>query len=326
MQGRIEIEDKIELGIQEKLEKYPPFVSEWYYALRAKGDTVKTCRNYINNLEHFITAMEYDLLDFEIEDITQNDLIKYFIMIQYKDDGHGNKVKTTGSYLNSVWFALNNFFEYQYEIGRIKKNYMKIVKPAKSKNNIKRQKETPMLTSNDFNKMLCKIPGTTPTIIKRNKAILLIFMTTGMRRDALCQINVSDLNLETNEIIIVDKEEKTHIYPLTEKVMLAIQDWINVRETINKGSDALFVTYQGQRMTGNSIYKMIKQCSQKALGYAICPHKFRSGLCSILYQETNNIEFVRRTIGHSSVATTQKYIKTDNTERQIASDIMAKLI
>ena len=326
MQGRIEIEDKIELGIQEKLEKYPEFVSEWYYTLRARGNTVKSCRNYINKLEHFVSTMRYDLTDFDVDDITQNDLTRYFTMIQYKDDGKGNKVKTSGSYLNSVWFALNNFFEYQHELGHIDKNYMKTVKPAKNKSNIVARKGNVLLTANDFKKMLCNIPGTTSTIVKRNKAILLIYMTTGMRRDALCQINSNDLNWETRELRIVDKGEKVHAYPLSEEVSDAIYEWLEVRDSLNKGSDALFVTYQGHRMTGNSVSKMIEECSKKALGYSISPHKLRSGLCSILYQETKDIEFVRRTIGHSSIATTQKYIKTEGNERQIASDIMAKLI
>lgn len=326
MQGRIEIEDKIEIGIQEKLEKFPPIIHEWYYYLRARGNTIKSCRNYINNIEHFIVTMEYDLFDFDVDDVTQNDLLKYFTLIQYKDDGNGNKVKTSGSYLNTVWFALNNFFEYQYELGRIDKNYMKTVKPLKSKNNIVSAKEKPMLTSNDFKKMLCHIPGTTPTLVKRNKAILLIYMTTGMRRDALCQINVNDLDLNKKELKIVDKGEKTHVYPLNSEVIDSIQEWLEVRETLNRGSYALFVTYQGNRMTGNSILKMVEECSKKALGYSISPHKLRSGLCSILYQETKDIEFVRRTIGHSNVATTQKYIVTDGNERQIAADIMSKLI
>lgn len=326
MQGRIEIEDKIELGIQDKLDKYPEFIGEWYYTLRARGNTVKSCRNYINKLEHFLTTMGYDFLDFEVDEITQNDLTKYFTIIQYKDDGKGNKIKTSGSYINSVWFALNNFFEYQLELGHIEKNYMKTVKPAKNKKNIVAQKGTTMLTANDFKKMLCNIPGTTSTIKKRNKAILLIYMNTGMRRDALCQINIADYDRNKKELTIVDKGEKTHVFPLNEEVVNAINDWIDARGSLNKGSDALFVTYQGCRMTGNSIFNMVEKCSKQALGYSISPHKLRSGLCSILYQETKDIEFVRRTIGHSNVATTQKYIHTEGNERQVASDIMSKLI
>lgn len=324
-QGRIEIEDKIEIGVQEKLEKFPPFVEEWYYALRARGNTVKSCRDYINKLEHFFSVMEYDLLNLDVDDITANDLVKYFTIIQYKEDKDGNKTKTSGSYLNSVWFALNNFFEYQYELGRISKNYMGTVKPAKSKGNITSGQPTNLLTANDFKKMLCHIPGDTIEIIKRNKAILMLYMTTGMRRDALCQINIADIN--GNALTVVDKGEKTHKYVLTPETINAIDEWLNERKYIRKAvPDALFVTYQGKRMTGNAIYTMVSKCAQTALGKSIGPHKLRSGLCSILYEETHDIEFVRRAIGHSNVSTTQRYIATEGDERETASQIMSKLL
>ena len=326
MQGRIEVEDNIELGIQKKLEDYPEFVAEWYYALRARGNTVKSCREYLNKLEHFLKVMDYDLIDLDIDDITSSDLTKFFTLIQYKEDKTGNKVKTSGSYLNTMWFALNNFFEYQYELGRIEKNYMKTVKPAKNKMNIS-SKQKPMLTTNDFKKMLCHVPGNNHTIYSRNKAILLIFMTTGMRRDALCQINVSDINFEKHQLTVTDKGEKKHYYVMSRDVETSIKEWLTLKKTIrNSNPEALFVTYQGKRITGCAVFNMISECSKKALGAAISPHKLRSGLCSILYEETRDIEFVRRAIGHKNIATTQRYIITEGNEKETASKIMESLL
>lgn len=325
MQGRIEIEDKIEQNIKLKLLNDPECVKEWYYALRARGITVKTCNDYLNKINHFITISGYDSAAFTPNAVQISDLSKYFITIQYKDDSKGNKIKTSDSYKNSVWFALNNFFEYHCEVGNIKKNHMRVVKPNKSFNSTPAKKV--FLNANDFKKMLCHIPGENSSIIKRNKAILLLYMTTGMRRDALCQANISDINFYTNEIVIMDKGEKIHIYSLNEETITAINEWLAYRNSIRHNpTDALFITYQGKRITGASVYNMITQCSLEALGKAISPHKLRAGLCSILYDETRDIEFVRRAIGHSNISTTQRYIITDGNEKKEASKIMSRLL
>ena len=54
----------------------------------------------------------------------------------------------------------------------------------------------------------------------------------------------------------------------------------------------------------------------------VSPHKIRAGVASILYEETKDIEFVRRAIGHTNVATTQRYIRTENKEREKASKLL----
>ena len=71
---------------------------------------------------------------------------------------------------------------------------------------------------------------------------------------------------------------------------------------------------------------MIIETTEIALGRRLSPHKLRAGLCSILYDETHDIEFVRRAIGHSNVATTSRYIHTNEDEKQKASNIMEKLL
>lgn len=324
MEGRIEVEEKIERSICNKLNSMPSFASEWYLALRARGVTMKSCRNYVYALENFIIVMGYgDKLN--VADIGAEDLAKYFSIIQYKTDHKDNKIRTSDAYRNMVWFALNNFFEYEYEVGNISKNYMKVVKPVKS--GFETQKKKPILNADDFKKMLVNIPGTDLGLKKRNNAILMLYMTTGMRRDALCQMNISDIDFKKKEVTVIDKGEKSHTYKLTNNTMKAISEWLMFRNTISHGTtEAVFLTYQGKRITGNSVYNMITECSKSAFGTAISPHKIRSGLCSILYEQTHDIEFVRRAIGHSKVTTTQRYIITDGNERSVASQIIGELL
>ena len=78
----------------------------------------------------------------------------------------------------------------------------------------------------------------------------------------------------------------------------------------------------GERFNTRGITKLVYKVSEESLGYKISPHKLRAGFCSVLYSKTHDIEFVRRAVGHSSINTTQRYIKTNNNEREMASKIM----
>ena len=326
MQGRIEVDEKIERSLEAMVDLMPECASEWYYALKARGVTAKSRRDYVNKIKNFFSAMGYDLEELNVTDITSTDLTKYFSLIQYRTDKDGNKIKNSDSFRNATWFALNNFFEYHYNAGHIEKNYMMLVKPMKNVQQNDPAKKI-MLTSNDFKKMLCHVPGEDAVMKKRNKAILLLYMTTGMRRDALCQINISDINFETKELTVIDKGEKMHTYMLCKDAYDALNDWLEVRDGIHHGqTDAAFITYQGNRVTGNAMYNMITTCTTRTFGKKIGPHKLRAGLCSILYEQTHDIEFVRRAIGHSQVTTTQKYIVTDGNEKAIASEIIGGLL
>ena len=101
------------------------------------------------------------------------------------------------------------------------------------------------------------------------------------------------------------------------------QEFLN---RVKQNTDALFITATGSRISGNAIYYLIDKYSSEALGYHISPHKLRAGYCSIMYEKTHDIEFVRRAVGHSDVSTTQRYIVTPNKERKEATHIMNQLI
>ncbi|MEE3416989.1 MAG: site-specific integrase, partial [Prevotella sp.] len=58
----------------------------------------------------------------------------------------------------------------------------------------------------------------------------------------------------------------------------------------------------------------------------LSPHKLRSGFCSIMYSKTHDIEFVRRAVGHSNVATTQRYIVTNKDEKKKSAEIMESIL
>ena len=156
----------------------------------------------------------------------------------------------------------------------------------------------------------------------RDMSIMLLFMTTGMRKTALREINVEDIDFDNKKLRVIDKGHKIHEYSLADGLIKYLEDWIFERKLylgVNK-TDALFISRDMKRISGQSITELIDKYAYAALGYHISPHKLRSGLASILYNEKHDLEYVRRVIGHSKIDTTKRYVVTDNKEREEAAD------
>ena len=95
---------------------------------------------------------------------------------------------------------------------------------------------------------------------------------------------------------------------------------------IRRYTKALFVDKDGDRVTRSTIDNIVNKYTKAALGKPLSPHKLRAGFCSIMYNKTHDIEFVRRAVGHSNISTTQRYIVTSKEEKRKASEIMDKIL
>ena len=91
-------------------------------------------------------------------------------------------------------------------------------------------------------------------------------------------------------------------------------------------TSALFISNVGNRISEAELERMIKDRSKKALGKSFSPHKLRAGFVTIMYEHTHDIEKVRRMVGHSNATTTQRYIVTENQEKEEAASIMENLL
>lgn len=334
MQGRLETEIKKETVLLKKIQNMPEYLQEWYYNLKASQKTITTCRDYINKIEKFLTFINPSIKEIDPQNISLKDIQRYFILIQ-KREVNGQQTYTSDSYQQTVWCCLNNFFGFLYNTNKISKNYMTMIAKPKNKDLERINENRILLTKYDFNHILESVEegaGSDKARVcqkrlkNRDRAILLLFMTTGMRETALSEINIEDIDFINNTLKVIDKGNKFHVYNLSEKTINSLDLWLQDREKWKTNSDALFIAENGNRIGSSTLAKLVDKYCQDALGYHISPHKLRAGFCSILYQETGNAEFVRRAVGHSNIATTQRYIVTDNNERAKASELINNLL
>lgn len=166
---------------------------------------------------------------------------------------------------------------------------------------------------------------------KRDKAILLLFLTYGLRLSELQQLNVSSFNFSRGEFTIYRKRGKESKMPLNHSVTDALFDYIDHERTEDEKiqeehKDALFLSLQGRRMTERQIRQLVKKYTSIGLstsrdaGYS--PHKLRATAATSLIGRGNSIYDVQALMDHEQVTTTQLYAAHKmNVKRDLVKDM-----
>ena len=161
----------------------------------------------------------------------------------------------------------------------------------------------------------------------RDKAILIIFLTYGLRLSELQQLNVSSFNFSRGEFKIYRKRGKESIMPINKSVEIVVKDYLeNERHPSEDDEEALFLSLQGKRITSRAIRDLVKKYTSIALstsrknGYS--PHKLRATAATSLIGRGNSIYDVQALLDHEQVTTTQLYASHKiNVKRDLVKDM-----
>lgn len=164
----------------------------------------------------------------------------------------------------------------------------------------------------------------------RDKAILIIFLTYGLRLSELQQLNVSSFNYSRGEFTIYRKRGKESSMPLNRSVTEAVRDYTEnerpSQDLPEEHADALFLSLQKKRMTERQIRELVKKYTSIGMnvsrksGYS--PHKLRATTATSLIGRGNSIFDVQELLDHEQITTTQLYAKHKmNTRRDLVRDM-----
>jgi integrase/recombinase XerC len=178
------------------------------------------------------------------------------------------------------------------------------------------------LTIDQINEILDTI-GTlkqTGWIIRRDRAILALIYSVGLRISEALSLNHSDILTSSGFMNVVGKGSKIRSVPLVGEVKDIIMDYISSTE--HHDSDALFINKDGKRLSASSIQKLMK-AARKVLGFAatVTPHALRHSCATHLVECGGDLRSIQELLGHSSISSTQIY--ADVAQRYI-SDVYDK--
>jgi len=149
----------------------------------------------------------------------------------------------------------------------------------------------------------------------RDKAILELLFSTGLRVSELCSLNV-DIDLKKDEMPIRGKGEKVRVVFLSQEAKDAVAEYLKNRKDME---EALFISLglkKGKRLDSRSIQRLVKYYAIKAgITKNVTPHVIRHSFATDLLQNGADLRSVQMMLGHSSITTTQIY--THITDKQL---------
>lgn len=167
-----------------------------------------------------------------------------------------------------------------------------------------------VLTVEEVERLLCQ-PDMTNPLGMRDRSMLELLYATGMRVSELISISVEDVNLEMGFLRCLGKGSKERIVPVGSIAIEYLEHYIlNARKEIlnDKESQTLFLNRQGNTMTRQGFWKIIKKYSKKAgINKKITPHTLRHSFATHLLENGADLRAVQEMLGHADISTTQIY-------------------
>ena len=145
----------------------------------------------------------------------------------------------------------------------------------------------------------------------RDKAMLELTYSCGLRLAELASLNIFDIDLTDASLIVTGKGNKTRQLPIGRQAIVALKSWLEQRGQLKcYDANALFINHRGQRMGVRGIQMRMANMAA-AHGQHIHPHMLRHSFASHLLQSSGDLRAVQELLGHSNISTTQVYTHLD---------------
>lgn len=148
----------------------------------------------------------------------------------------------------------------------------------------------------------------------RDKAILELFYSSGLRLSELANIHLSDLDISAALVTVVGKGRKTRILPVGRMAISALRNWLSIRPDFVSAESLhwLFLSQQGRPLSPRSIQaRLVHQAQRLGLDRRLYPHLLRHSFASHLLESSHDLRAVQELLGHSDIRATQIYTHLD---------------
>lgn len=218
-----------------------------------------------------------------------------------------DNLKTKGKAVSTVsrnLASLRSFYQYLHRTKIITND------PTLNIESPKIERKPPKVLTSEQVELLLEQPKCVDLKGYRDKAMLELVYATGIRVTELISLNVSDINLEEEYIKCAGKT-KERVIPIGSLAVNALKDYIEKSRTIllkDENDKALFVNVNGQRLTRQGFWKIIKQYKTQAnIDVDITPHTLRHSFAVHLLENGAELRAIQEMLGHSDISSTQVY-------------------
>ncbi len=271
-------------------------IAKFLRYLEVENDASKhTLRAYGKDLDSFSEYIGAKAGDIEMIDV------RGFVAQQIKN---GLNKTTAARRLATV----RSFLNFLCREGYIKSNPAKLVTTPKT------EKRLPNFLSVDDVFALMEKPDGIGMLHTRDKAILELLYSSGLRVSEIAELNTDDINTKEGLVKVRGKGKKERILPIGSKAVAAIKSYTIEKMLLKKKDRAMFLNNRGTKLTDRGIRRVVVKYSRLiGINGQIGPHTLRHTFASHLLQAGADLRVIQELLGHSSLSTTQKYTHIDIT-------------
>ena len=267
------------------------------YLITVKNASSNTENSYMRDLRQLQSYLSGEL-KISLTDADEPSLRNYLDYL--RDSG---KSASTLSRNIASW---KNFYQFLLQRSLIEEN------PAAHMNSEKSEQKLPSILTSREVELLLQQPQTTEAKGIRDKAMLELMYATGIRVSELIGLNLTDVNFASGSIRCSSKNHERFI-PMYPYAMSILSDYVEKTRPlmmISAERDALFVNMNGERMSRQGFWKIVKSYQQKAnIKKEITPHTLRHSFAAHLLENGADLHSVQKMLGHSDISTTMMYTK-----------------
>ena len=275
------------MNIKSKINKSISSFSE--YLLYQKGLSQNTVDSYKSDLTKLSNHLQN-------QDLSKTNIDNFFIDMSEFNYSVSTKKRMHSSIKNFLKYINENEDYESIDISDIK---------------LKSSKKLPeVLSITDIENMINFYNHET-YIDSRNRTVIDVLYSTGCRVSELCDINISDIDLDEKYLKLKGKGSKQRIVPIGSMLYKNLMQYLNVRETFlqNRG-EPLFLSKSKNKLDRTAVFRIIKKTAKNiSLQTDVHPHTLRHSAATHMLEGGCDLRTVQEFLGHSSVSTTQIYTK-----------------
>ena len=176
----------------------------------------------------------------------------------------------------------------------------------------KGEKRLPKTLSVDQIVSLVELDATDP-LSYRDKAMLELFYSSGLRLSELCGIDLNDIDLSESMLRVRGKGSKERDLPVGQQANQAIRNWLLQRNALPiKEFEALFISKLGNRISPRNVQARVKYWAKRqGVEVQVSPHMLRHSFASHVLESSGELRAVQELLGHANISTTQIYTHLD---------------
>lgn len=282
-----------------------------------RNRAMKTVENYSRYLDRFIQFASSTAGD-DIKNVNEDVIRQYRLWLnRFKDPDTSAPLKRITQNYHII--ALRNFLKY------LVKRQIKSVPPERVELGKQEDRQVSFLESTELERLLdAPEGGDLPAL--RDRAMLAMLFSTGMRVSELCSLNRDMVSTQSGELSVRGKGGKVRPVFLSEDALAHLSAWMKERTDLDPAvfiripRNKSFGKYDNLRLTARSVQRIVKIHATAAgiVGKQVSPHTLRHSFATDLLRNGADIRSVQAMLGHSSVTTTQIYTHvTDKGLREV---------